>query len=115
LQTELISQGGIQFVDDMEKAAIQMRTFTDKIRNATYGQSGLFDAVKINEAELAQLYNYDNAFFDLSDQVRAALDTVEATLGNTDGLPAAIRNLTALTRQAVEAFDRRYEVITGSK
>ena len=115
LQTDLISQGGIEFIDDMEKAALLMRTFTDKIRNATYGYSGLFDAVKINEQELAQLYAFDNAFFDLGDQIKSALDTVEQSLGNPEGLPAAIRNLTSLTRQAVEAFDRRYEVITGTK
>jgi hypothetical protein len=115
LQTDLISQGGIEFIDDLEKAAVLMRTFTDKIRNATYGYSGLFDAVKINEQELAQLYAFDNAFFDLAEQIRAALDTVEQSLGNPEGLPAAIRNLTSLTREAVNAFDRRYEVITGSK
>ena len=115
LQTDLISQGGIEFIDEMEKAALLMRTFTDKIRNATYGYSGLFDAVKINEQELAQLYAFDNAFFDLGEQIKSALDTVEQSLGNPEGLPAAIRNLTSLARQAVEAFDRRYEVITGSK
>lgn len=115
LQTELISQGGLEFVQDMEKAALLMRTFTDKIRNATYGYSGLFDAVKINEAELAQLYAFDNAFFDLADQVKAALDTLEQSLGNAEALPATIRNLTSLTRQAVETFDRRYEVISGAK
>lgn len=115
LQTDLISQGGIEFIDDLEKAAVLMRTFTDKIRNATYGYSGLFDAVKINEEELAQLYAFDNAFFDLAEQIRAALDTVEQSLGNTEGLPAAIRNLASLTREAVNAFDRRYEVITGAK
>ena len=115
LQTELISQGGIEYIDEMEKAALLMRTFTDKIRNATYGYSGLFDAVKINEGELAQLYAFDNAFFDLAEQVKSAIDTVEQTLGNTEGLPATIRNLTSLTRQAVETFDRRYEVIVGAK
>ena len=48
LQTDVISQGNIEYVDDMEKAALLIRTFTDKIRNASYGYSGLFDAVKIN-------------------------------------------------------------------
>lgn len=115
LQNDLISQGGIEFIDDMEKSALLMRTFSDKIRNATYGYSGLFDAVKINEGELAQLYEFDNAFFDLAGQISNALDTVEQSLGNTDGLPAAIRNLNTLTRQAVTTFDRRYEVIVGVK
>lgn len=115
LQADLISQGGIEFIDDMEKAAVLMRTFTDKIRNATYGYSGLFDAVKINEQELAQLYAFDNAFFDLGDQINAALDTVEQSLGAPEALPAAIRNLVSLNREAVNTFDRRYEVVSGAK
>ncbi len=115
LQADLISQGGIEFVDDMEKAAVLMRAFTDKIRNATYGYSGLFDAVKINEQELAQLYAFDNAFFDLGDQINAALGTVEQSLGAPEALPAAIRNLVSLNREAVNTFDRRYEVVSGAK
>lgn len=115
LQTDLIGQGNLEFVDDLEKAALLMRTFTDKIRNATYGYSGLFDAVKINEQELAQLYAFDNAFFDLGDQISAALDTVEQSLNNPEALPAAIRNLASLNREAVNTFDRRYEVVSGAK
>ncbi len=104
----------IVYVDDMEKAAIQLRTFIDKISMAARGYSGLFDAVKINEQELAQLYSFDLTFFDLADQTGRALDTVEASLGDEAGLPAAIRNLTALGRQAVETFNRRSEAFTGS-
>jgi hypothetical protein len=114
MQADLISQGGIEFVDDMEKAALQMRTFTDKVRNATYGYAGLLDAVKINEDELEKIYTYDAGFFDLADQIKNALDTVEASLGNAEGLPAAIRNLVTLSRQSVDAFDKRYEIFNGT-
>jgi len=113
LQSELVSNDRISYVDDLEKAVIKIRTFIDKISRAAYGASGLFDAVKINEAELAKLYQFDNAFFDLGDQISRALDNVEASLADDAGLPAAIRNLTALARQAVQTFERREEVITG--
>ncbi|MEW5830336.1 MAG: hypothetical protein AB1846_15720 [Chloroflexota bacterium] len=113
IQTDLISQGMIELIDDMEKAAIQLRTFIDKIRTASYGYSGLFDAVKINEDELAQLYAFDNAFFDVAEQVGRALDNIEASMGDPDGLKAAIRNLTSLAREAVNTFERRNEVFTS--
>ncbi|MFH2038924.1 MAG: hypothetical protein ABIJ65_05760 [Chloroflexota bacterium] len=115
LQADLISQGGIAYIDDMEKAAIQLRTFVDKIRTATYGYSGFFDAVKINEDELAQLYAFDNAFFDAAEEIGRALDNLENTLNDETGLPAAIRNLITLARQATETFNRRYEVLTSSE
>lgn len=114
LQKDLISAGKIQFVDDMEQAALQLRTFIDKISLAPRGYSGLFDAVKINQKELEQIYNFDLAFFDTADQIGRALDNVEASMGDDAALPAAIRNITTLARQAVETYNRRTEAFTGS-
>jgi len=114
LQTDLVNAGKIEYVDDMEKAASQLRTFIDKISAAARGYSGLFDAVKINEKELAALYDFDLAFFTLADQIGSGLDNVEASLGDDTALPAAIRNITTLGRQAVENFNNRSEAFTGS-
>ncbi|HEX6306235.1 MAG TPA: hypothetical protein VFZ76_18695, partial [Anaerolineales bacterium] len=55
LQRDFISQGQIGYVDDLERAALKLRTFADKVRTATRGYSGLFDAVQINEEEIARL------------------------------------------------------------
>jgi hypothetical protein len=115
LQVELVNGGMIQYVDDMEKAALALRTFIDKISAAARGYSGLFDAVKINEKELEAIYQFDLAFFDLGEQVGRALDHLEASLGDEEALPAATRNLTTLARLAVETFERRSEAVTGSK
>jgi hypothetical protein len=113
IQVDMVSSGMIQYVDDMERAALQLRTFIDKISTAPRGYSGLFDAVKINEKELEAIYQYDAAFFDLADQVARALDNVEASMGDESALPAAIRNLTTIARMAVETYNRRAEVVTG--
>jgi hypothetical protein len=113
LQVDMVSQGMIQYIDDMERAALQLRTFIDKLTTAPRGYSGLFDAVKINEKELEAIYQYDAAFFDLAEQVGRALDNVEASLGDETALPAAIRNLTSLARMAVENYNRRMEVVVG--
>ncbi len=111
LQTDLLAGGGITYVDDMEKAALKVRTFTDKIRTASYGYSGFFDAAKINEEELARVYEYDSAMLDLVDSVGRAIDNVEASIG-TDGLPAAIRNLVTTANECLLVFNRRDEVMT---
>ncbi|HMZ08564.1 MAG TPA: hypothetical protein PK078_13175 [Anaerolineales bacterium] len=115
LQVELVNQGMIKQVGDMENAVLALRTFIDKISTAARGYSGLFDAVKINEKELEAIYQFDAAFFDLSDQIKSGLDNVEASLSDETALPAAIRNITSLARLAVETFERRSEVVTGSR
>ena len=113
LQRDLINQGEIALIDDLESAAIKLRTFADRVRRATRGYSGLFDAVKINEEELARLYQYDAGMLALSDEVAKAVDNVEASIGG-DGLPAAIRNLTTVAQQAVTVFDQRQDAILGT-
>jgi hypothetical protein len=112
IQRDFISQGDIKYVDKLEASAIKLRTFADRVHTASRGYSGVFDAVKINEAELAKLYEYDSAMLDQVDQVGKAIDNIEASVG-TDGLPAAIRNLESISRQCIETFERREEVFTS--
>jgi hypothetical protein len=114
LQKDLVSAGKIKFVGDVEQAALQLQTFINKIGTAARGYSGLFDAVKINQKELEQLYNFDLAFFDIAEQLGHSLDNLEASLGDDAALPAAVRNVTTLARQAVETLNRRSEAFTGA-
>jgi hypothetical protein len=113
VQADLVAAGKIEYVDDLEKAGIQIRTFTDKIRMAPRGYAGVFDAVKINEKELEQLYNFDLAFFDLAAEIGRGIDNVEASAADDAALPAAIRHIITLARQAVETYNRRAEVVAG--
>lgn len=113
LQRDFISRGEIGLIDDLEASAVKLRTFADRVRRAAYGYAGFFDAVKINEQELAQMYEYDLKMLDLGDEVARAIDHVEMSIGS-DGLPAAIRNLTTLAQQSIDVFNRREEVILGN-
>ena len=114
LQVEFINQGEIKYTDDLEKAALRLRTFADRVRTAPRGYSSLFEAVKINEAELAQLYEFDATLLDKSEEIGHAIDNVQSSVG-TDGLPAAIRNLQTLSKECIKAYDRRQEVVALGK
>jgi hypothetical protein len=113
LQRDLIGQGGLIYVDDLEAAAIKLRQFADRMKTASYGYAGFFDAVKIQSEELESIYQYDLWLLTLVDEIGRAIDNVEASLG-TDGLPAAIRHLTRLAQESVEAYNKRSEVILGN-
>jgi hypothetical protein len=113
MQKDIADAGQIDLLDDIDSVGLKLRTFSDRIKNASYGYSGFFDAVKINEKELEKIYTFDAAFFMLADQVSSGLDNVEAAVAG-DGLKAAIRAVNDLARQAGETYDRRYETITGS-
>jgi len=112
LQQDLTRKGEITVLDDLETAATKLRTFIDKIRTASYGYSGFFDAVKVNEEEIKKLYEFDASMLDSVDAIDRAIDNVAASVG-TDGLPAAISNLVTLARELVTSFEQRGQVITS--
>jgi len=112
LQREVISNGELDKIDELEAASLKLRQFIDRVRTASYGYAGFFDVVKVNTEELDQVYQYDVQLLDLSAQVSSAIDNVEASFG-TDGLPAAIRHLVTLSQDSVDAFDRRDQVIVN--
>jgi hypothetical protein len=112
LQRDFISQGQIEYVDDLEAASVKLRTFSDRVHFAARGYAGLFDAVKINEPELQVVYQYDAAMLDQLDETTRAIDNVQASIGS-DGLPAAIRNLRGVTQALIDSFDQRAEVMKG--
>jgi hypothetical protein len=112
LQRDLISQGEISYVDDLEAAAIKLRQFIDRVRTASYGYSGFFDAIKINQDELARVYQYDYTLLTMADDVSHSIDNVESSIGS-DGLQAAIRGLVNSAQQCVATYDKRSEALIG--
>ncbi len=112
LQRDLISNGGLAYIDDLENAAIKVRQFIDRVKTASYGYAGLFDAIKIREEELANIYQYDLTLLQHADVISGAIDNVAASIG-TDGLPASIRNLMTVSQEAVDAFNKRSDALKG--
>ena len=112
IQRDIISQGGIEFIDDIEQASIKLRQFIDRVKTAAYGYSPFFDAIKVNEDELTAVYQYDATLLAKEEDISRAIDNLEASIG-ADGFPAAIRNLVSVTQQTLDAFNKRGEVMKG--
>ena len=110
IQRQMIEAGNLEQVDQLEAAAIKLRTFIDRVKTASYGYAGFFDAVRINENELQKLYSYDLQLLEDVNSMSSAVDNVEASMGS-DGLPAAMRHLTTLGQDVIDAYDRRDEVL----
>lgn len=110
IQRDLVNAGKIELLDDIEIASVKMRTFIDKVKTAAYGYAGFFDAVKVNEEELTQIYQYDLTLLSMLDSITAAIDNLEASL-DSDGLPAAIRNLIQKAQDSIDAFNKRAEIM----
>jgi hypothetical protein len=114
LQKQLISSGQIVLLDDMDSAAVKLQTLIDRIRTASYGYAGFFDAVKVKENELDALYEFDSALVEQVGNVEAALERIRSALAAQAGVAEAITDLTTVVRDINDLFTKRQDVILQS-
>jgi hypothetical protein len=113
-QQDLISHSRIDLVDDLGSAVTQLQTFIDRVRFASYGYSGLFDAVRINQAELEQMYNFDVALFEYVERLDAANGRLRESIPSGQGLIETIRIVQDICREANSTFEQREHLVLGS-
>ena len=100
---------------DMDRLVAKMDTIAEKINHATYGYSGFFDAVKINEGNLDRMISYDNGLVDGVTSLTDAVDTLKAQLlsGDYTNLKDKIQGIVDKLTMLEDTFDKRQEVIAG--
>jgi len=112
LQQDLISSGNFDLLDETGSAVTQLQTFIDRLRTAAYGYGGFFDAVRVKEDTLDQVYAFDAALLDYVDRIEGAIGRAREGI-NSEDLRAQILLIRDLTREANMTFDQRKEILTG--
>jgi hypothetical protein len=111
LQMQLISQAQIEFLDDLERAISKLQLLIDRIRTASYGYAGLFDAVKVKEEQLDALYEFDNKMLSFGDEIASGVDQVASAISAQEGIGAAIADLVRIADEASLTYNHREEAI----
>jgi hypothetical protein len=111
LQNQLVSQAQIEWLDDLERAVMKLQLLIDRIKSASYGYAGLFDAVKVKEEQLDVLYGYDNQMLDFVNDIAADTDRVASAITVKEGISEALGDLVNTVDEANRTFGRRGEAI----
>jgi hypothetical protein len=114
LQRDLLEGGGLLMVDDLDRAVIKVQKLVDKIRTASYGYAGMFDAAKVKEEELGALYNFDESMLEHVSAVQASIDALAAAIDTSGDLKEAIRQVVSATEEANAAWRDRESVISDT-
>jgi hypothetical protein len=103
----------MDYAEPLGRADTRLMGLIGKIKDAPQGYAGFFDAVKIKEDDLAQLYAFDESMLAYCDQISADVDALEnATLDKGD-IESGIRTLDNTLREANSAFGSRQEILAG--
>jgi hypothetical protein len=109
-----LSDGGRLFeVGPVDSAIKKLDKLENRIRFASYGYSGFFDVVKIQENQLDAIYRFDLAMVEQVDKIEAKLNDLKSQAGTGPGLKTASADLTAAIDEADRTFDQRYQAINN--
>jgi hypothetical protein len=114
LQRNLLDGGGLLLMDDLERAVTKVQKLADRIRTATYGYAGIFDAVKVKEEELDALYTFDEGMLEQVSSIQTAIDALATAIDASGDVKTAIRSLVSAADQAETTWRQREGVITGA-
>jgi hypothetical protein len=113
---DLTDQGGfdtLSVVNDLDRVKKALDRLIGRIRYASYGYSGLFDAVKIKEDELDRLYRFDVALIERIQSLEDAIDGLTDPSVSSDERQDRARAAIQACREFDEHLDSREEMLTS--
>jgi len=114
LQLDLLKAGGLQWMDDIERAVGKLQLLIDRINTAAYGYAPFFDVERIKEAELDRVVQFDQALFERLSDVTAGIDSLAAAVAAKESIADALGSLMDTLVELNELFAQREETIRGS-
>jgi hypothetical protein len=93
---------------------MKLQLLIDRIKTASYGYAGLFDAVKVKEDQLDALYQFDSQMLDFVDEVATDVDRVSSAISVKEGVGEAIAGLVGTVEDANRVFGHREDAILQS-
>lgn len=106
-----------ELMDPMNRLVARLDTVAEKINRGSYGYSGFFDAVKVDEPELDNMLAYDTQLMDLARKIGDAIAGFKAELGQgkLENAKTTQETLDASVGNLESAFEQRQAVIEGVK
>jgi HAMP domain-containing protein len=111
LQRQLIDAGQLRLVDDLERVSRGLQTLGDQVRTAARGYSGFFDAVKVREAELDALYEFDQELLAEISHLSEGISALETAISAQAGIAEGIRDLAEAVDRLADYWRRRREAV----
>jgi len=106
-----------ELLEPMNRLIAQLDRVAEKINHASYGYSGYFDAIKIEEAELDNMLAYDTQLMDSARKFSEGTASFKNDLDQSklDNAGSSEKALESTLHSLELAFDQRKAVIEGVK
>jgi len=105
----------LDVLTDMDRLVAKFDRVTERVNHASYGYSGFFDVVKIQEEALDRMTDFDNQLIDQVNSIASEVDAFRSEVSKQkfDKTKDRVQNLTDTLETFDETLDKREEVIMG--
>ena len=105
-----------EVLTDVDRLVAKFDRVAEKVNHASYGYSGFFNIVKIEEENLDRMIDFDNQLVDKVDKIVTEANTFKSEIAKQEIKKAKdrVQHLTETLEAFEETFDKREEVILGA-
>jgi hypothetical protein len=111
IQQRLLAGGGLLYMDDVDQAVVKLQTLIDRVKTASYGYAGLFDAVRIREDQLDALHRFDVAMVGEVGQLNEAIVALSNAVADNGNIGATAARVTKVVADLDRLYDKRKDAI----
>jgi hypothetical protein len=115
ISQKLADRRYLDVITDVDRLQAKMDRVVEKVNHASYGYSGLFDAVKVKEEALDRMLAFDSKLLDDVTALSTEIDAFKTYLagGMTANLKIHVQAVADKLESLEDTFDSREEVILG--
>lgn len=114
LQSDLLSAGGLDWLDDVERVVGRLQLFIDRVKTASYGYAPLWGLNRIKEDDLDRLVAFDQDLYNQVPALDEAIGKLEQAVSANEGIKEALAAVGSLVSGMNETFTRRAEVVQNA-
>lgn len=103
----------IDYAEPIGHADTRLAGLAGKVSAAPQGYAGFFDAVKVKEEDLANIYAFDEQMLGYVDQIETAVAALDKAVREEGDVRDSLRTLNAASQEANTAFNGRQELLSG--
>jgi hypothetical protein len=106
-----------ELIEPMNRLTAKLDRIAERINHASYGYSGFFDSIKIEEPELDQMLTYDTQLMELARKVATVAASFKGELeqNKLDNARTMQQDMDGSLAALESAFEQRKSVIEGVK
>jgi hypothetical protein len=108
---ELSSTGRLFEVGPVDRVLKKLDQIENRVRFASYGYAGFFDAVKIEEPQLERIYRFDLSLVEKVEAFEQQARELSGKASTAEGLKAAAAEIERTADDLNSTFDQRYRAI----